>query len=62
MLLDHQTRIDLAHAQIDRLHDDWGTASSPARHVLGRWLIRVGRRLAPDARASAFAHEALPRF
>jgi len=38
MLLDHQTRSDLAHAQIDRLHDDWGTASSPARHVLGRWL------------------------
>jgi hypothetical protein len=61
MLFDHQTRIDLAHEHVDRLHDDWSTASTPARHVVGRWLIRVGRRLAPEPRRSAFAHEALPR-
>jgi hypothetical protein len=61
VLFDHQTRIELAQAQIDRLHDDWGTASIPARQVLGSWLIRLGQRLAPERRASALAHEALPR-
>ena len=61
MLFDHQTRIELAQAQIDRLHDDWGTASTPARHALGSWLIRLGKRLTREPRPSALAHEALPR-
>jgi hypothetical protein len=61
MLFDHQTRIELAQAHIDRLHDDWGPASNPARHALGNWLIRLGERLAPERRASALAHEPLPR-
>ena len=61
MLFDYQTRIELAQAQIDRLHADWGPASTPARHVLGTWLIRLGKRLAREPRPSALAHEALPR-
>jgi hypothetical protein len=61
VLFDHQTRIQMAQAQIDRLHDDWGTASNPARQTLGGWLIRLGERLARERRPSALAHEALPR-
>jgi hypothetical protein len=61
MLFDHQTRINLAQEQIDRLHDDWDPASSPARQALGAWLIRLGERLARERRPSALAHEALPR-
>jgi hypothetical protein len=61
MLFDHRTRMEMAQAQVDRLHDDWGAASTPARQVLGKWLIRLGQRLAPERSASALAHEALPR-
>jgi hypothetical protein len=61
LLFDHQTRIEMANAQIDRLHDDWGPAYAPARHTLGTWLIRLGERLASERRPSALAHEALPR-
>jgi hypothetical protein len=61
MLFDHQIRIEMANAQIGRLHDDWGPAPSPARRMLGAWLIRVGERLAREPRPSALAHEALPR-
>jgi hypothetical protein len=61
LLFDHQTRIEMANAQIDRLHDDWGPASGPARQALGEWLIRLGKRLASEPRPSALAHEALPR-
>ena len=61
MLFDHRIRIEMASAQIDRLHDDWGPTSSPARRTLGAWLIRLGERLAREPRPSALAHEALPR-
>jgi hypothetical protein len=62
MLFDHQIRIEMARDQIDRLHGDWGGhVTSPARHALGTWLIRLGERLAPERRSSALAHEALPR-
>jgi hypothetical protein len=61
MLFDHQTRIEMARDQIDRLHGDWGNGPAPARHALGTWLIRLGERLAPERRRSALAHEALPR-
>jgi hypothetical protein len=61
MLFDHQTRIEMAQAQIDRLQSDWGPTSTPAKHTLGNWLIRLGQRLAREQRPSAFAHEALPR-
>jgi len=61
MLFDHQTRIEMAQTQIDRLRSDWGPASSPARRALGTWLIRLGQRLAREPRPSALAHEALPR-
>jgi hypothetical protein len=61
MLFDHQTRIEMAQAQIDRLHGDWGPSSTPAKRALGTWLIRLGQRLAREPRPSAFAHEALPR-
>jgi hypothetical protein len=61
MLFDHQTRIEMVHAQIDRLRGDWGPTSTPAKHALGNWLIRLGQRLAREQRPSAFAHEALPR-
>jgi hypothetical protein len=59
VLIDHQTRIEMANAQIDRLHADWGHAPASPRHTLGTWLIRVGQRLAPERRPSALAHEAL---
>jgi hypothetical protein len=59
MLFDHQTRIEMTRSQFDRLQQDWGP--SPAREALGRWLIRLGQRLAPERRPSALAHEALPR-
>jgi hypothetical protein len=62
MLFDHQTRIEMARDQIDRLRGDWGGhETSHARHALGTWLIRLGERLAPERRRSALAHEALPR-
>ncbi len=60
MLFDHQTRIELAQQQIDRLHADWG-ASAATRNAFGKWLIRLGERLAREPRPSALAHEALPR-
>jgi hypothetical protein len=59
MLFDHQTRIEMTRSQFDRLQQDWGP-SSP-RQAVGTWLIRLGQRLAPERRASALAHEALPR-
>ena len=61
MLFDHQTRIEMANAQIDRLHEDWGSVPGPARRTLGTWLIKLGERLASEPRPSALAHEALPR-
>jgi hypothetical protein len=61
MLFDHQIRIEMVHAQIDRLQGDWGPTTTPAKHVLGNWLIRLGQRLAREQRPSALAHEALPR-
>jgi len=72
MLFDHQTRIEMANAQIDRLHDDWGPATTPARHTLGTWLIRLGERLVSERRvldgrvgkaatASSSASQATPR-
>ena len=61
MLFDHQTRIEMTRTRVDRLQQDWGAGSFPARHALGTWLIRLGQRLAPERRPSGLAHEALPR-
>jgi len=61
MLFDHQTRIEMTRSHFDRLRQDWGAGSFPARHALGTWLIRLGQRLAPERRPSGLAHEALPR-
>jgi hypothetical protein len=61
MLFDHHARIEMIRTYVDRLQQDWGRGSFPARHTLGTWLIRLGQRLAPERRPSGLAHEALPR-
>jgi hypothetical protein len=60
-MFDFETRNAIARARFDQLQGSWGSAPSPARRALGTWLIRLGRRLAPERRPSALAHEALPR-
>lgn len=60
-MFEHETRIEFVTTRQERLRRDW-SASMPARHVLGEWLTRLGRRPAPDPKPrSAFAHKALPR-
>jgi hypothetical protein len=60
-MIEHETRIEYVNTRTEQLTRDWPTASTPARHAVGQWLIRLGSRLAPERPASAFAHEALPR-
>lgn len=62
-MFDHDFRAQAAADHVASLSRDWPRASSSrrVRLALGRWLIGAGRRLAPELRASAFPHEALPR-
>ena len=59
----HQYRTQAANDHMASLSRDWPRVPSRrrVRLALGRWLIGAGRRLAPELRASALAHEALPR-
>jgi hypothetical protein len=60
-MFEHEARIEYVTTRPAQLRRAWPTAR-PARYALGEWLIRVGRRLAPEPRkASGFPHEALPR-
>jgi hypothetical protein len=62
VLFEYDTHIEYSQSRIEQLRRDWPTTSAPARYALGEWLVRLGRRLAPEPRpASAFPHEALPR-
>jgi hypothetical protein len=48
--LDQLFRADFAEERVARLNLDWPASSPPgrARLALGRWLIRVGDRLATE--------------
>ena len=65
-VFEHEARIEYVTTRPAQLRRAWPIAR-PARYAVGEWLIRVGRRLAPekDQReprpASGLAHEALPR-
>jgi hypothetical protein len=60
-MFEHEVRIEYVRTRPEQLRRAWPTAR-PARYAVGEWLIRVGRRLAPEPRAaSGLAHEALPR-
>lgn len=62
-MFEYDTHTEFVDTRIAQLRRDWPAAEAPARHTLGEWLIRLGRRLAPEPRRSpsALAHEALPR-
>jgi hypothetical protein len=63
-MFEHEIHREMAHARLAALQRDWGSRAVPAKYALGAWLIRLGRRLAPEPaprRSSALAHEALPR-
>jgi hypothetical protein len=62
MLVEHDMHIEYSRSRSEQLHRAWPTTSTPARYALGGWLVRLGRRLAPEPKpASGFSHEALPR-
>jgi hypothetical protein len=62
-VFDHEIRIEMARERAEQLQRAWYPTANPARYAFGSWLIRLGRRLAPEParRGSTFAHEALPR-
>ena len=61
-MFEYHARIEYSQNRVEQLRRDWPATFTPARYALGEWLVRLGRRLAPEPEpASAFAHEALPR-
>ena len=60
MSFEHETHAEFVRTRAAQLHRAWPRATQPAGHT-GTLLIRLGRRLAAEPRASALAHEALPR-
>ena len=64
MLFEHDAHDEFIRTRNAQLLRDWSPPSSPAKHVVGTWLIHLGQRLAPEPaprQPSALAHEALPR-
>ena len=61
-MIEHEARVEYVRTRTEQLRRNWPATAPPARYAVGEWLIRLGRRLAPEPRpASALAHEALPR-
>jgi len=60
-MFEHDMRTELVQTRMAQLQRDWPANGVAARHTVGEWLIRLGRRLSPERRASGLAHEALPR-
>jgi len=60
-MFEHETRIEYVMTRPAQMRRDWPATPSP-RYAVGAWLIRLGRRLAPEpSPRSALAHKALPR-
>ena len=62
-MFEQDMHTEFVETRVAQLRRAWPAAEAPARHALGEWLIRLGRRLAPEPKRSrsALAHEALPR-
>ena len=60
-MFEQEMHTEFVKTRIAQLQRDW--PATPARHAVGEWLIRLGRRLSPKPKRSrsALAHEALPR-
>jgi hypothetical protein len=55
------TRTEFIQTRLAQVQRDWPTNGTSPRYALSAWLIRLGRRLAPEPRSSGFPHKALPR-
>jgi hypothetical protein len=64
MLFEHDAHDEFARTRNAQLLRTWSPPASPAKRVVGTWLIHLGQHLAPDPaprQPSALAHEPLAR-